>query len=529
MATEFWGVSMRAVLLSDGDAVVTSPRVHTDTDGGGLGDGQVNPIVRPVRLARRIANRFSLIVLFVGVLLTVALIGVASASAAVTPHPLVGALDATSGAGNTAWIAYPDGSSFGLARVDASGLVTQRFPLPDFIYHGALTTDSSGDVWYIACPSSTLGDSCQPVRVSHVDGTLRRYSDPAFHPELGSRLWDIAQGLDGRMWITLAVPCFACPGSVNDENRSILKLDPASGAVENGASISARQLVSQGGLVYLGSSDASVTEMGGPTERVIAARPAVGLTFAPDGDLWFQDSDTRQLVRVTPAGAVSAMGELSRSFLDRQLSASANKVVAPARPSVPADQNGYSGSLGATVGFFDTAGNFQGVVCLSDPTIPSPFSTIIGTITALAGTTLVTTQGEVWTIDDGTPLQKSCDISTSGPGGGPTPSRGIKLTAPGSVKRAATLRNGLRISVRCTAACTISASLRYRPRHARRASLVARGNASRNRAGTTRLTLRFTAAGKKSLAPSRDARVMLRLTVRQHGVRKTFARSVTLR
>jgi hypothetical protein len=127
--------------------------------------------------------------------------------------------------------------------------------------------------------------------------------------------------------------------------------------------------------------------------------------------------------------------------------------------------------------------------------------------------------------------------------GGPGPSAGgggagaqrLRVTAPRRIRRGTLVRRGLRVTVRCTAACAIDARLLATGRTARRLGLrggarpatFARGRGRLARAGRTTVTVRVNRAVRRRLARSRAVSVTLRVAGRGAGAPVTRTLQVT--
>jgi hypothetical protein len=106
--------------------------------------------------------------------------------------------------------------------------------------------------------------------------------------------------------------------------------------------------------------------------------------------------------------------------------------------------------------------------------------------------------------------------SGAGPGAG---TQRLRVDAPRRIRRGALLRRGLRVAVRCPAACTVQARLLASGRTARRLGLragsrpaiFARGRSQRSRAGRTTVVVRVDRAVRRRLARSRALSVTLRV------------------
>ncbi len=99
------------------------------------------------------------------------------------------------------------------------------------------------------------------------------------------------------------------------------------------------------------------------------------------------------------------------------------------------------------------------------------------------------------------------------PGPNPTPSPGpspvavgLTLASPPKTLRLASLRRGVKLSVRCTAACSIAAKLTAG------GTQLAKGSGRAAAGGTAKVTLKLTAKGAKRLRRSRSLRAKLTLT-----------------
>jgi hypothetical protein len=107
-----------------------------------------------------------------------------------------------------------------------------------------------------------------------------------------------------------------------------------------------------------------------------------------------------------------------------------------------------------------------------------------------------------------------------GTGAGPGTQR-LRVGAARRIRRGTLLRRGLRVTVRCAAACTVDARLLASGRTARRLGLrgarpatLARGRGRLARAGRTTVTVRVDRAVRRRLARARPARVTLRVAPR---------------
>ena len=111
------------------------------------------------------------------------------------------------------------------------------------------------------------------------------------------------------------------------------------------------------------------------------------------------------------------------------------------------------------------------------------------------------------------------------PGGTATPTLQATLTVPGR-QRLRTLRTaGLRLHVRCSSACTITARLQTTAR-----TPVTVGTATRRlmQAGTAKLTVRLTRAGLRRLRGVRSIRLTLTVTIRANGSQRMIRRRLTV-